>query len=96
MAKKAAGMKTLKPTKKGQKPIKFKQGGLHASTGTKPGAKIPASKHAAAKSGSLGGKAQKQELFFENVLKGGKGKKKSAPKKTGKRPAAFGGKAAFV
>ena len=54
----------------GNKPaIHFKAGGLHASTSTKPGAKISASKHAAAGSGKLGPKAKKQEQFFRNVLK---------------------------
>lgn len=57
-----------------QKPLKFHEGGLHESTDTPKGSKIPASKHAAAKSGKLGSKAQKQELFYENVLKGGKKK----------------------
>lgn len=63
------GMKTMKPTAPGQKPITFKEGGLHASAGVKPGKKIPAAKHAAAKSGKLGPKAKKQEMFYENVLK---------------------------
>jgi hypothetical protein len=66
-------MKTINPQKKGQKKITFKEGGLHSSTGTKPGKKISASKHEAAKSGKLGKLAQKQELFYENVLKGRKG-----------------------
>lgn len=56
--------------KKGnQKPLKFKEGGLHASTGTKSTDKISAAKHAEAASGALGAKAKKQELFYENVLK---------------------------
>lgn len=63
------GMKTMKPTAPGQKPITFKEGGLHASAGVKPGQKIPAAKHAAAASGKLGPKAKKQEMFYENVLK---------------------------
>jgi hypothetical protein len=63
------GKKTIEPKKKGQKPITFKEGGLHASTGTAAGKKISASKHAAAKSGKLGPKAEKQERFYENVLK---------------------------
>ena len=63
------GMKTMKPTKAGQKPITFKEGGLHASTGTKPGQKISAGAHAKAKSGALGPKAKKQETFYENVLR---------------------------
>lgn len=72
--------KTIMPQKKGQKKITFNEGGLHASTKTKPGQKIPASKHAAARSGSLGPKAKKQEMFFENVLHGGSSKSKSTRK----------------
>jgi hypothetical protein len=66
---------TLKPTKRGQKKIAFQKGGLHSSTGTPPGKKIPAAKRRAARSGKLGPKAKKQELFAENVLVGRKGKK---------------------
>lgn len=73
--------KTIMPSKPGQKKITFNQGGLHASTGTKPGKKISASKHAAAESGSLGPKAKKQEMFYENVLGGGSSRS-SAPRKT--------------
>lgn len=64
-----AKTRTIKPKSAGQKPIKFKEGGLHASTGTKPGKKISASTHAKARSGKLGPKAKKQEMFYENVLK---------------------------
>lgn len=63
---------TLKPTKSGQKKITFKAGGLHASTGTPMGKKIPASKVKAAMSGKLGGKAKKQAMFKKNVLTGKK------------------------
>lgn len=62
--------RTIKPNKPGQKPIKFKEGGLHESTGTPKGQKIPASKHAAAAAGKLGPKAKKQEQFMRNVLHG--------------------------
>jgi hypothetical protein len=56
--------------KKGNKPaIKFHEGGLHASTGTSPKAKISSEKHEEAKEGKLGPKAKKQEEFYENVLK---------------------------
>jgi hypothetical protein len=72
MAKKKAKTVTLKPTKKGQKPITFKKGGLHKSTGTKAGKKIPAKKMAAATSGKLGPKAKKQAMFKKNVLTGRK------------------------
>lgn len=61
--------RTMRPTKKGQKPITFHPGGLHESTGVPAGQPIPAAKHAAAASGALGPKAKKQEQFFENVLK---------------------------
>jgi hypothetical protein len=60
---------TVDATKKGQKPLKFKKGGLHKSTKTKSGKKISSKKHAEAKEGKLGPKAKKQENFYENVLK---------------------------
>lgn len=63
---------TLKPAKTGQKPIKFTKGGLHASTGTPQGKKIPASKKKAAMAGKLGAKAKKQAMFARNVLTGKK------------------------
>lgn len=63
------GMKTIHPKKKGQKPIKFHEGGLHASTGTPANKPISAAKHAEAASGKLGPKAAKQENFYRNVLK---------------------------
>jgi hypothetical protein len=59
---------TIQPTKAGQKPLHFKKGGLHVSTGTKPGEKISPKKHAEAASGKLGGLAAKQENFYKNVL----------------------------
>jgi hypothetical protein len=77
MAKGKGKMMTMEPTKKDEEPITFKAGGLHASTNTKAGEKIPAAKHAAAASGSLGKKAQKQENFYQNVLKKGSKKKAS-------------------
>ena len=58
----------------GKKPIKFTPGGLHQSTGTPQGQKIPAAKRAAAKSGAYGPRAKRQELFAENVLTGRKKK----------------------
>jgi hypothetical protein len=69
MAAKTAKTRTIPAQGKGKPAIKFKEGGLHASTGTKPGKKISAAEHAKARSGKLGGKAQKQEQFYENVLK---------------------------
>ena len=61
--------KIILPAKKKQHKISFHEGGLHASTGTPLTKKISATKHASAKSGKLGPKAQKQEMFYENVLK---------------------------
>jgi len=63
------GTRTIPAKKKGQKPITFKEGGLHASTGTAPGEEISESKHEAAAEGRLGPKAEKQEQFYRNVLK---------------------------
>lgn len=60
------------PASGGQKAISFKSGGLHQSTGTPAGQTISAAKHAAAASGKLGPKAEKQEMFYENVLRGRK------------------------
>jgi hypothetical protein len=60
--------KTIKPEKRGQHKISFKKGGLHASTGTRLSKKISPAKHALAKSGKLGPKAKRQEMFYENVL----------------------------
>ena len=57
------------PGQKGKPAISFQPGGLHKSTGTPPGKKISASSHAAAASGKLGAKAQRQEQFYKNVLK---------------------------
>ena len=69
---KTPAKRTIQPTRKGQKPITFKPGGLHTSTSTPQGQKIPAAKMAAAKAGRLGPKAQKQANFAANVLKGGR------------------------
>ena len=54
--------------KEGQKPIKFHPGGLHESTNTPAGEKIPASKRMAALNGAYGDKAKKQAQFAKNVL----------------------------
>ena len=70
--KKATRNATVKPTKKGQKPITFQKGGLHASTGTPAGKKIPASKRKKALAGGYGPKAKKQAQFAKNVLTGGR------------------------
>jgi hypothetical protein len=65
---------------KGKKPLKFKKGGLHASTDTPQGEKISATKMRKALAGGYGGKAQKQARFAKDVLAKGqrtakKGKK---------------------
>lgn len=61
---------TIQPQKKGQKPITFNKGGEHRSLGVPAGKPIPAKKAAAAAAGKYGLKAQKQEQFRRNVLKG--------------------------
>lgn len=57
---------------KGKKPITFNKGGLHASTGTPQGQKIPAAKMQKALHGGYGVKAEKQANFAKNVLTGKK------------------------
>jgi len=61
-------MKVKIISKPGHKDIKFHPGGLHKSTHTPAGEKIPASKRAAALHGSYGKKAKAQALFAKNVL----------------------------
>lgn len=61
-------IKVIKPKEKGQKEIKFSPGGLHASTHTPAGEKIPESKRESALHGSYGLKAKKQAQFAKNVL----------------------------
>jgi hypothetical protein len=68
----AAKKVTIKPSKKGQKKITFTPGGLHKSTKTPAGKKIPAAKMRKALAGKLGPKAKKQALFKKNVLTGKK------------------------
>jgi len=65
----ATPKRTIPPKAKGQKPLKFTPGGLHESTGTPKGKKIPPSKIKAALAGKLGPKAKKQAQFYQNVLK---------------------------
>jgi hypothetical protein len=55
----------------GKKPITFKPGGLHESTGTPSGKPIPAAKKAKALSGGFGPKAKRQAQFAKNVLNHG-------------------------
>ena len=84
-AKSSGGKSTPKPAAKpkaaakktetisggsGQKPITFKKGGLHESTGTPANKPIPAATMQQALSGKLGPKAQKQANFAKNVLGG--------------------------
>lgn len=64
--------KTLKPKKKGQKAIKYKEGGMHATLGIAQDKKIPAKTKAAALAGKKGKLAKKQALFAKNVLTGRK------------------------
>lgn len=52
-----------------QKPLEFNKGGLHESTNTPMGEKIPESKREAALEGKFGDKAKKQADFAKNVLK---------------------------
>ena len=61
-------VKTIEPSKPGQKAISFHPGGLHTSTHTPQGQKIPAAKKAAALAGKYGPKAEKQANFAKNVL----------------------------
>lgn len=65
-------IKVLKKTEPGQKTIKFHSGGLHETTHTPSGEKIPASKVAAAMAGEYGEKGKKQAMFMKNVLTGRK------------------------
>ena len=59
-------VKTIR--KEGKKPISFHVGGLHESTHTPMGDKIPAAKRAKALAGGFGKKAKSQALFAQNVL----------------------------
>jgi hypothetical protein len=56
--------------KEGKKPIKFHVGGLHETTHTPAGQKIPKSKIHAAMAGRYGSKGVKQANFMKNVLVG--------------------------
>ena len=58
--------------KKGQKPIKFHEGGLHETLGVKKDEKSPASKMKKAEEGDYGMKAKKQAMFAKNILTGRK------------------------
>jgi hypothetical protein len=62
-------VRVITPKKAGQHEIKFHPGGLHTSTHTPAGEKIPAGKREAALAGHYGPKAAKQALFAKNILK---------------------------
>ena len=57
---------------KGRKPLRFREGALHAQLGVPAGEKIPAAKMAEAKSGDLGPLAQKRANFAMGVLAQGR------------------------
>jgi hypothetical protein len=61
---------TIQPTEPGQKSISFTPGGLHTTTSTPAGQKIPKTKIAAALAGKFGPKGKSQPLFAKNVLTG--------------------------
>lgn len=65
-----AGKTTIKSP--GKKPVSFAKGGLHKSTGTPAGEKIPAAKMAAAAAGKLGPKAKKQAVMAKGMLAAGR------------------------
>lgn len=58
------------PAIPGHKSITFSKGGLHRSTNTPLGQKIPAAKKAKALAGGFGAKAEQQAQFAKNVLVG--------------------------
>lgn len=65
-------MKTKTIHKAGKKAITFHPGALHAQLGVTQGARIPASKMAAAENGEYGALAKKRAEFSKNVLTGRK------------------------
>lgn len=67
---------------KGKKPVTFNKGGLHRSTNTPMGQKIPASKMAAAKAGRYGPLAKKQANMATGML--AKGRRTAASNRKGK------------
>ena len=68
----AGKSKTRVLRKKGRKPIKFKEGGLHESLGIPGGVPIPKGKFEEALAGEHGPLAEKQARFKKNVLTGPK------------------------
>ncbi len=57
---------------KGKKPVTFQKGGLHKTTGTPMGEKIPASKMRKAKAGGYGPKGKKQAVMATGMLAKGR------------------------
>ena len=76
-AKKTPG-KSVKPggiqvvRKKSEKPIPFRESGLHKSLGIPADKKIPASEKRAALAGKRGKLAKRQAIFEQNILPGRK------------------------
>jgi hypothetical protein len=68
---KSMDMVTIKG-KKGRKPLKFREGGLHETTHTPMGQKIPESKVEAAAHGAYGPLGVKQANFAEHALAKGR------------------------
>jgi len=64
--------KTITIKKKGKKPIKFKEGGLHRTTNTPAGQKIPLSKMRAAKAGRYGKLGKMQANMATGLLAAGR------------------------
>ena len=58
--------------RRARSPCRFQPGGLHQSTGTPAGQKIPAAKMAAAKAGKFGPLAQKQANLAAGMLAAGR------------------------
>jgi hypothetical protein len=76
-------MATVTMRKKGRKPVSFKAGGLHESTHTPAGEKIPASKLAAAARGEYGARAVKQANMAKGMLS--KGRRTAAKNRKSRR-----------
>lgn len=72
---------TLKPTRKGQKPIIFKKGALHRALGVPEGEPIPLGKKKRALKGDYGPKVKKQANFgFRGALTKGRQTRKKKVK----------------
>ncbi len=75
---------TMHPKKKGQKPVTFNKGGLHETTNTPAGEKIPVEKIRAALAGRYGPKGKKQAVMAQGMLK--KGRKTAAKNRKKAKP----------